>query len=92
MLELKFTAKLKKDFKMAKKQGRDMTKLRDVLELLSYRKSLPETMRDHLLSGNYHGHRECHIEPDWLLIYKIDEKELILTAVRVGSHSDLLNL
>ena len=51
--------------------------------------TLPEKMRDHELAGSYYGHRECHIEPDWLLIYRIDHGELILTAVRTGTHSDL---
>ena len=49
-------------------------------------------LRDHMLSGEYKGHRECHVEPDWLLIYRVDEGELILTAVRLGSHSDLFGL
>lgn len=53
--------------------------------------SLPEKFRDHALSGNWHGHRECHILPDWLLIYRIEKDVLILTLSRTGSHSDLLN-
>lgn len=92
MLEIKFTSKFKKDFKKAKNQGRDISKLREVLNKLACQESLPEKMHDHVLSGNYHGHRECHIEPDWLLIYLVDEGELILTAVRTGSHSELFGL
>lgn len=92
MLEIKFTAKFKKDIKKAKKQGKDVFRLYEVLDALAHQNPLPEKMHDHLLSGNYGGHRECHIEPDWLLIYLINEGELVLTAVRTGSHSELLGL
>ena len=92
MLEIKFTSKFKKDFKKAKKQGKDLGKLCDALNDLAEQRRLPDSMRDHALSGNYAGHRECHIEPDWLLIYLVKEEELILTAVRTGSHSDLFDL
>ncbi len=92
MFDIKFTSKFKKDFKRLKKQGKDLSKLSDVLVKLSTGESLPESMHDHLLQGNYAGHRECHIEPDWLLIYLIREEELVLTAVRSGSHSELLGL
>lgn len=92
MLELKFTAKFKKDYKRIKKQGKDIAKLESTLETLVYGKSLPEAMRDHSLGGTYRGHRECHIEPDWLLIYRIDEEGLVLVATRTGSHSELFGL
>lgn len=91
MYEIFFSARFKKDFKRLKKQGRDVTKLSSVLQQLAAGKELPPSMHDHRLVGNYHGHRECHIEPDWLLIYRIDEGELILTATRTGSHADLLD-
>ncbi len=92
MLEIKFTNRFKRDYKRIKKQGKDIAKLREVLNVLANQEALPEKMCDHLLTGNYDGHRECHIEPDWLLIYLVDEGELILTAVRTGSHSELLGL
>lgn len=92
MLELRFTVKFKKDYKRIKKQGKDIAKLESTLETLVYGESLPEAMRDHSLGGTYRGHRECHIEPDWLLIYRIDEEGLVLVATRTGSHSELLGL
>ena len=92
MLELRFTAKFKKDYKHIKKQGKDIAKLESTLETLVYGESLPEAMRDHSLGGTYRGHRECHIEPDWLLIYRIDEEGLVLVATRTGSHSELFGL
>ena len=92
MLELRFTVKFKKDYKRIKKQGKDIAKLESTLETLVYGESLPEAMRDHSLGGTYRGHRECHIEPDWLLIYRIDEEGLVLVATRTGSHSELFGL
>ena len=59
------------------------------MELIEYEKPIPRKFRDHLLKGNYVGHRECHIEPDWLFIYKIIEKEKVVIFTRTGSHSDL---
>lgn len=73
MLELRFTAKFKKDYKRIKKQGTDLSKLEVVFETLIRGEALPDAMRDHSLGGTYYGHRECHVEPDWLLIYRIDE-------------------
>ena len=92
MLELKFTAKFKKDYKRAQKQGKDLKKLEKILEKLVCREELPKSACDHSLGGAYRGHRECHIEPDWFLIYRINEDEFILVATRLGSHSDLLGL
>lgn len=92
MMELRFTAKFKKDYKRIKKQGKELSKLESVLETLMRGEALPEAMRDHSLGGTYREHRECHIEPDWLLIYRIDEDELVLTATRTGSHSELLGM
>lgn len=68
MLDLRFTSKFKKDYKRIKKQGKDLTKLESTLEALVHGECLPESMRDHALGGAYREHRECHIEPDWLLI------------------------
>lgn len=89
MLKVFYTSQFKKDYKKAKKQGKDLDKLKEVLTLLQLQKSLPLKYRDHALTGSYAGNRECHIEPDWLLIYKIDEGCLILTLARMGSHSEL---
>lgn len=92
MLELRFTAKFKKDCKRVKRQGKDLSKLEWALEKLVRGEALPDTMRDHSLGGTYRSHRECYIEPDWLLIYRVDEEGLVLVATRTGSHSELLGL
>lgn len=76
-----------KDVKRVKKRQKDMKKLKTVIQMLLEKKPLPERCRDHALSGNYQQHRECHIEPDWLLIYKTTDAALILE--RTGSHADL---
>ena len=89
---LEYTAQFKKDYKLAKKRGRNIGKLEETLRCLCSGQTLPETMRDHQLVGNYRGHRECHIEPDWLLIYRIDGANLVLTATRTGTHVDLLGI
>ncbi len=89
MLTLHPTSKFKKDLKRIKKRGYDISKLDKVIIMLLNQKELPETYLDHPLSGNYIGFRECHISPDWLLIYMINNDKLILTASRTGSHSDL---
>ena len=87
--EIRFTTQFKKDIKLAKKQGKDIDKLFEVVEHLANGEALEDKYRDHDLSGNYKGCRECHIDPDWLLIYEIDNDVLILMLYRVGSHSDL---
>lgn len=92
MLELRFTTKFKKDYRRIKRQGKDLSKLERTLEALVCQEVLPDAMRDHSLGGTYHGHRECHIEPDWLFIYRVDEDGLVLVATRTGSHSELLGL
>lgn len=89
MLQLEFTSQFKKDYKKAKKQGRNISVLERTLELLMREQALPTEMRDHELIGNYKGHRKCHLASDWLLIYRIDNGRLTLTATRVGSHSEL---
>lgn len=83
---------MKKDVKLLKKQGKDLNKLISVLDTLSKREKLPDKNKDHALKGEYSGFRECHIEPDWLLIYKIEEKELVLYATATGSHADLFGM
>lgn len=89
MLTIKYQAAFKKDYKRIVKRGYDMRLLEKVIELLANQKPLPEKNRDHQLSGNYAGCRECHITPDWLLIYEVADEELILYLTRTGSHSDL---
>ncbi|EMF0419029.1 type II toxin-antitoxin system YafQ family toxin [Enterococcus faecium] len=89
MLNIFYTSQFKKDYKKAKKQGKDLNKLKEVLSFLKNGCFLPKSYRDHSLTGNYIGFRECHISPDWLLIYKIDNNQLILTVARLGSHSEL---
>lgn len=68
-----------------------MTKFKTIHELLMSGMSIPETNKDHILSGNWNGHRECHIEPDWLLIYRIDRENKVIEYVRMGSHSDIFS-
>lgn len=87
--KLKYTTSIKRDVKRIEKRGKDITKLKTVLDILSSGEILPEKYLDHALSGNYKGYRECHIEPDWLLVYKIENDILTLVLFRTGSHSDL---
>lgn len=87
--DLVYTNSFKKDLKKAIKRGCDIKLLNDVVTLLQMGEKLPEKNKDHALTGNWQGYRECHIQPDWLLVYEICEKELILLLVRTGSHSDL---
>ena len=89
MLTISYSARFRKDFKVIKKRGYNTALLEDVLEILCAEQALPQKYRDHALIGNYDGHRECHITPDWLLIYKIEEQELLLSLTRTGTHSDL---
>lgn len=80
---------MKKDAKLMQKRGKDMSKLVMVLDLLASGIELSKKYKDHQLTGNLHDFRECHIEPDWLLMYQIFENELILSATATGTHSDL---
>ena len=89
MLTISYSVRFRKDYKTVKKRGYDITLLEEVLELLCAEKPLPHKYCDHALVGNYSGHRECHISPDWLLIYKIEKDELLLSLTRTGTHSDL---
>ena len=83
------TSKFKKDYKLAKKRHLDMQLLDDVIRKLSRGEQLEPQNNDHILTGNWSGYHECHIQPNWLLIYKIDNNQLILTLTRTGTHSDL---
>ena len=87
--EVVFTSRFKKDVKLAKKQHRDLEAMYQVIEKLANGEKLDDKHRDHDLSGNYAGCRECHIEPDWIMIYEIIDSVLVLSLVRIGSHSDL---
>lgn len=87
--EIERTTQFKRDYKLAVKRGCDMSCLKEVVQLLADGVTLPPEYRDHSLGGNYTGYRECHIKPDWLLVYKITEEILILTLYRTGTHSDL---
>lgn len=91
MLKPEFTGQFKRDYKLALKRGCDPKKLNEVVMLLCKEEPLPEAYRDHALvnSRNYKGMRECHIQPDWLLVYKVIHETLILEVIRTGSHSDL---
>ena len=87
--ELEYGSRFLRDLKLAKRRGLNMKDLIDVTDLLQEGKQLPERCRDHLLTGNYKGYRECHINPDWLLIYKKKEAIKIVSLYRTGTHSDL---
>ena len=86
---LKPTSQFKKDLKLMKKRGNDLTLLEEVLSLLADGKPLAEKYCNHTLTGDFVGCSECHIKPDWLLVYEYDEEILYLYLLRTGSHSDL---
>lgn len=90
--ELVLTGKFKKGLKLAKKRGLNIALLENVVEKLLNGIPLEEKYRDHELRGNYKGFRECHIQPDWLLIYLIENDVLTLTLVDTGTHSDLFDM
>ena len=87
--EILSTGKFKKDLKVIMKRGYNIQLLQGVVSLLTAGVPLPEKNKDHVLTGNWTGHRECHITPDWLLIYKIDNDVLVLILTRIGTHNDL---
>ncbi|MBS4031716.1 MAG: type II toxin-antitoxin system YafQ family toxin [Clostridiales bacterium] len=89
MLKVRYSSRFKKDFKTIVKRGYDVKLLEEVLYFLVQENVLPQKYLDHPLAGNYAGHRECHITPDWLLIYKIEREILTLSLTRTGTHSDL---
>lgn len=89
MLEIRPTGRFKRDLKLAAKRGYDFSPLEAVIDQLCRQEPLPEKNQDHGLSGEYEGCRECHIAPDWLLIYRANTTELILYLLRTGTHSDL---
>ena len=89
MLEIKQTSSFRKDLKLLMKRKYNMNLISEVVNKLASCQKLDEKYKDHELTGNFKGYRECHIQPDWLLIYKIDNKQLILTLTRTGSNSNL---
>ena len=90
MLDVRYSTKFKRDFKSCVKRGYDMGQLQTVINILRIPDILPPKNRDHNLGGKYTGYRECHIDPDWLLIYKHSGSELLL--YRTGTHADLFNM
>lgn len=89
MYTVKPSGRFKRDLKAVSKRGYNLALLTEVIKLLACGLPLPEKNKDHALSGDWSSYRECHITPDWLLIYRIDEDILILTLTRTGTHSDL---
>ena len=90
LYEIKRTSRFKKDYKIIKKRGYNVTLLKEPIELLANGKQLPAKYNDHPLKGTFKGLRECHIAPDWLLVYEVDDNRLYLYLTRTGTHSDLL--
>lgn len=88
-LSIKFSSKFKKDYKLASKQHQNIDELFDVIDKLADRVILDPKYNDHSLSGKYENCRECHVSPDFLLIYRVYEDELVLLLLRAGSHSNL---
>lgn len=86
---IEMSTKFKKDYKLIKRRGYDTTLLREVIDRLADGQPLPEKYCDHALNGNFAGLRECHILPDWLLVYRIERERLILALTRTGTHSDI---
>ena len=87
--DIVWTTKFKKDYKLAIKRHLNIDLLDEIIRTLARGEELPEKNKDHELTGDWVGHRECHILPDWLLIYRIDDDVLVLTLARTGTHSDL---
>ena len=87
--EIVMSSRFRKDYKLVKKRGYDLSLLKKVIDILASGEVLPEQYIDHSLTGEYKDYRECHILPDWLLIYRIHESTLILSLTRTGTHSDL---
>ena len=90
--EIKNTTQFKKDYKLAKKPGLNLSLLKDIVTKLANGETLEPRHKDPALTGNWTGHRECHIQPNWLLIYRYEDDVLVLTLARTGTHSDLFSL
>ncbi len=92
MFDIRFNNRMKRDVKLMKKRGKDLSKLENILTKLANGENLPDKNKDHQLKGEWQNFRECHIEPDWLLIYRIEDDELILYATATGTHADLFDM
>ena len=90
--EIKFTSRFKKDYKRMVKQNKNIDILHQTIEMMAKGKELTEKYKDHELSGNFKGKRECHLQPDWLLMYQYNKNELVLLLIRTGSHSEILDM
>ena len=86
---IKHTSQFKKDYKLAKRRGLNLSLLKEIISRLANGEQLEEKYRDHDLSGDWKGHRECHIQPDWLLVWQQNDTELILLFTNTGTHADL---
>ena len=86
---VKYTTQFKKDYKLAKRRGLNIKLLQEIVKKLAMGEMLDDSYKDHALSGKWIGYRECHIQPDWVLIYHINKDVLVLTISRTGTHSDL---
>ena len=84
-----WTSQFKKDYKLVAKRGLPVSELDDCIRLLASGEEIPSSYLDHALIGNWSGHRECHLRGDWLMIYRLEDNDLVLVLVRSGSHSDL---
>ena len=91
MLDVVLSNRFKKDLKLAAKRGLDLAELETVVNRLAAQQPLPDKNRDHSLTGDYIGFRECHTRPDWLLVYRVDGEDLVLFLFRTGSHTDLFD-
>ncbi len=92
MFDIRFNNRMKRDVKLMKKRGKNLSKLEDILTKLASGETLPDKNKDHQLKGEWQDFRECHIEPNWLLIYRIENEELILYATATGTHADLFEM
>ena len=92
MFDIRFNNRMKRDVKLMKKRGKDLSKWENILTKLANGENLPDKNKDHQLKGEWQNFRECHIEPDWLLIYRIEDDELILYATATGTHTDLFDM
>ena len=89
MLDVEYTTQFKRDLKLAKRQNKNLPLLQKIMNQIKDEESLPPRLRNHALSGNWRGHRELHVQPDWLLVYKLLPENNVVIFVRLGSHSEL---
>lgn len=89
MLQVEYTNQFKRDLKLSKKRHKNLNRLHQIMKDIEKQQTLDHKLKDHPLVGNWDGHRELHIEPDWLLIYKVNSKKKVVIFVRTGTHSDL---